>query len=374
MTGQAVGDGVQQDGALAGPEQLQLALHGVDDGQGVVAVHPFGVELGGGHAGAHAGQHVIGHGLAPGLAAHAVGVVEDVVQDGHTLVPALLPQGAELVHTGEVHGLPHGAPAQGAVADVAHHNAGLLVALLEQGRAGGDGGGAAHNGVVGVDAEGQEEGVHGAAHTVVEAVFTGEDLGQSAVDHKADGQLLGVLHAAQLLHRPEGAAAQEALHDLHQLLVGELLNAAQALGQNLTVAAVAAKVEVVAVQQVGLAHGGGLLAQRQVGGAGIGGLDAIIDPLGLDLVQHGLEFPQDGDVPPDAHQVVVTELLALLGDCLVVGVDRDVLKGNLARGPGSGGVHKNALRHGDFLLIVFSKAPSERELSPPQAVTEGVFR
>ena len=345
VAGQAVGDGVQQDGALAGPEQLQLALHGVDDGQGVVAVHPFGVELGGGHAGAHAGQHVIGHGLAPGLAAHAVGVVEDVIQDGHALVLALLPQGAELVHAGEVHGLPHGAAAQGAVADVAHHDAGLLVALLKQGRAGGDGGGAAHDGVVGVDAEGQEEGVHRPAHAVVEPVLTGEDLRQRAVDQEADGQLLDILGGAQLLHGPEGAAAQEVLHDLHQLLIAQLLDAAQALGQNFAVAAVAAEGVVAPVQQVGLSHGGGLLSQGQVGGTGIGGLDAVIDPLGLDLVEHGLKFPQDGDVPPDTHQVLVPQLFPLIRQSLMVGVDRDVLKTDRTRRAQLAGIDRQTFWH-----------------------------
>ena len=340
VAGEAVGDGVQQHGALALPEKGQLALHSVDDRQGVVAVDALGVELGGRHAGAHPGQHVVGHGLSPGLAAHTVGVVEDVVEDGHPLGLALLPQGVELVHAGKVHGLPHGAPAQGAVADVAHHDALLLVALLEQGRAGGDGGGAAHDGVVGVDAEGQEEGVHRPAHAVVEPIFTGEDLRQRAVDQEADGQLLDILGGAQLLHGPEGAAPQEVLHDLHQLLIAQLLNAAQALGQNFAVAAVAAEGVIAPVQQVGLSHGGGLLSQGQVGGAGIGGLDAVVDALGLDLVQHGLKFPQDGDVPPDAYQVLVPQLLPLIGHGLAVGVDGDVLKVDGIGSPQLVGINK----------------------------------
>ena len=64
----------------------------------------------------------------------------------------------------------------------------------------------------------------------------------------------------------------------------------------------------------------------QMGGAGIGGLDAVVDALGLDLVQHGLKFPQDGDVPPDAHQGLVAVLGPLVGDGAVVGVDRDIVK------------------------------------------------
>src|SRR5699024_10731021 len=82
VAGEAVGDSIQQHGALAVVEQLHLALHGVNDRQGVVAVHALGVHLRGGNAGAHPGHHVVGHGLAAGLAAHAVGVVEDVEEDG----------------------------------------------------------------------------------------------------------------------------------------------------------------------------------------------------------------------------------------------------------------------------------------------------
>ena len=112
-------------------------------------------------------------------------------------------------------------------------------------------------------------------------------------------------------------------------------------------AAVAAEVEVVGAQQIGLAHSGGLLAQGQVSGAGIGDLNAVIAALGLDLVEHGLKLPQDGDVPPDTHQVVVRKLaaLALVGNGSVVYVDRDIRKGDLARGAGCRGIHINTLRH-----------------------------
>ena len=61
----------------------------------------------------------------------------------------------------------------------------------------------------------------------------------------------------QLFYCPQGTAAQEILHDLHQLLVAELLDAAQALGQDLAVAAVAAKGVVAPIQQIGLAYSGG---------------------------------------------------------------------------------------------------------------------
>ena len=66
--------------------------------------------------------HVIGHRLAHGLAAHAVEVIKDVEDDGQTALAAFLPEGLELVHGGEVHGLVNRAAAEGRIADVADDN------------------------------------------------------------------------------------------------------------------------------------------------------------------------------------------------------------------------------------------------------------
>ena len=43
------------------------------------------MELGGADTGSDPGHIALTHGLAAGLVAHAVGVIEDVVQDGHAI-------------------------------------------------------------------------------------------------------------------------------------------------------------------------------------------------------------------------------------------------------------------------------------------------
>ena len=198
--------------------------------------------------------------------------------------------------------------------------------------------------------------MHGAAHAVVEAVLPGEDLGQRAVEDKADGQLLDVVGLAELLHGPQGLAAEEVLHDVHQFLVGHLLDAGEALGQNLGVGPVGAEDDVVLVQQIGLADTGGLLAQGQVGGTGIGGLDAVVVGLGLNQGEHMLELAENGDVAVNADQVGVGVVGPLLGHGLVIGADRDVFKMDGTGSPGGYGVHKQRLGHEytSFLQIEIS--------------------
>ena len=76
-----------------------------------------------------------------------------------------------------------------------------------------------------------------------------------------------------------------------------------------------------------------------MGGAGISCLNAVVHTLGLDQVEHGLEFPQDGDVPPDAHQGLVAVLGPLVADRAVVGVDGDIVKVDGCRSAQLHGVH-----------------------------------
>ena len=334
VAAEAVGKGVQQHGAVAALKDLKLPAHGVDDRQGIEAVHALGVHLVGGKARAQARQHVVGHGLALGLAAHAVAVVEDVEQDGQAAhVPAVIaPQGVELVHAGEVQRFQHGAAAQGAVADVAHHEALFVVALLVQRGAGGDGSAAAHDGVVGIHAERQEEGVHTAAQAHMEAGLAGEDLGECAVKDEADSQFLHAVGLAHLFNGSQGRAAQEALHYLEQFLVGQLLDGGQRLGQYLGMAPVGTELVIVGGHQVRLAHARGFLAYGQVGGAGISGLHAVIHLLGLDGGEHALKLAQDGDVAVDTQQLVVREVLPLLLHGLGIGVYGDVGKVDSAFG------------------------------------------
>ena len=125
-----------------------------------------------------------------GLAAHAVLVVEDVEHDRQAALHVVLPQLGQLAHAGHVQRFHNGAAAQSAVAQVGYHDAGLAVDPLIQRSAHGDGAAAAHDGVVGIDAEGGEEGVHGSAQAAIEAGFAGEDLSHGAIQQEVDGQIL----------------------------------------------------------------------------------------------------------------------------------------------------------------------------------------
>ena len=223
VAGEAVGEHVQKHRALAFLKQLLLAAVGLDHGQGVEAIHALGVHLRGGEARAQPRQHVVAHRLADGLAAHAVVVVEDVEEDREARLHVAFPKLRELAHGREVERLKHRAAAEGAVADVGHDHAVLTVDLLVECSARRDIGGAAHQRVVGVDAKGREEGVHGAAQAAVEACDAGEDLRHRAVDQKVDGQCLdaGMLAAVNDL---QDLAAEELLHDLEERVVRKLLN------------------------------------------------------------------------------------------------------------------------------------------------------
>ena len=234
VAGEAVGDGVHEDGAAALLEDLLLAGGRVRNGQRIEAVDALGVHGLGVEGRAHAGEDLVAHGLAEGLAAHAVEVVEEVEQDRRVSTVLLAPQGAELIHRREVQGLPHGATGQGGVTDVGDDDAGLAVDALEQGRAVRDRGGAADDRVVRVGAEGQEEGVHRAAQAAVEAGLAGEDLREGSEENEVLGEVLRVL-VADLFSVGQGLAAEEALHDALKLALIHLVHGRVALGENLTV-------------------------------------------------------------------------------------------------------------------------------------------
>ena len=72
-------------------------------------------------------------------------------------------------------------------------------------------------------------------------------------------------------------------------------------------AAVAAVDVVVHVEEKGLAHGRGLLADREVRRAPVVVLDALVRAAQLDLVQHGLELADEDHVAIDADGVVLRQ-------------------------------------------------------------------
>ena len=348
---QTVGHDIEQDRTFVVLDEFHLALVRVDDGQRVPAINTLGVHLARGDACAEPCGHVIGHRLAHGLAAHAVEVIKDVEDDRQTALASFFPEGLELIHSGEVHCLVDRAAAEGRIADVADDNTLLVVILLVQCSARCNRSGTADDCIVGVDAERQEERVHGAAHAVMEAVFTGEDLSNGAVEQEADGQLLDVGGIGELLDGCQGLAAEEAFHGLHQFFVRKLVDAAESLGEDLGMASVGTEGDVVLRQKVRFADAGSFLTEGQVRGAGIGRLDAVIVGLGLDEGEHVLELTADGHVAVDADQVFlgVVALFELLLDGLVILADRNVFKMNIAGFADFYGIDIQRFRH-DFVL------------------------
>ena len=335
----AVGDHIEQYRALALEQEILLAAHCFDHGQRVVAIHAFGVHLVNSKANAQAREHVVAHGFAIGLAAHAVLVIENVEQHRQAALEAFLPELIELAHGSEIQRLEHRAATQGTVADVRHDDAALAVHALEQRRARRDARRAAHDGVVRINAKRREEGVHGAAQAAVEAGLAGEDFRHGAIEQEFNGQLL---HAVVLagFHHAQGLAVEEILHDVHQGVVAELFDGRKALGEDFAVAAVGAKGVVVHREVEGLADRRSFLAHGKVRRAGMVVGDAIVLARGLDQVDHGFELAQQEHIPVDVQELLAGEVAQLVLDGLLVSIQRDVVKRELARRTHHGGINE----------------------------------
>ena len=137
--------------------------------------------------------------------------------------------------------------------------------------------------------------MHRAAQAAVEAGLAGEDLGEGAEEDEVLGEVLRVL-VVDLLGVGQGLAAEEALHDALKLALIHLVHGRVALGEDLAVGAVRAEDEVIGRQHVALADVGALLADAQVGGAGVVVLDAFPGAGLLDGVEHRLEGTHDDHV------------------------------------------------------------------------------
>ncbi len=325
MPALAVAQHVKQDGPLVFRDEFLLAAVGLGEGERVIAVHDFGVHVVGVECGAHAGEPVESCRLADGLAAHAVEIVHEIVDDGEAAPVVLVPEAVVLGHGREIEGFPDGPAMDGGVADVGHGDAGLLAGLSVERRAGGDVGAAADDGVGRVDAEGDEEGVHAAAHALVESVLAAEDFGEQAVEQEVDAEFLffgggeeGLLLAFRLeaqagpvgfvvLHDLENGAVPVALDNRHEARTREVLHGAESLGDDLAVAAVAAEDVVLDAEIHAFADGGAFLADGQVRGPGVGILDALVAAELLDVVEHRLEFA-------DYRHVAVNAQAGFLGN------------------------------------------------------------
>ena len=97
-----------------------------------------------------------------------------------------------------------------------------------------------------------------------------------------------------------------------ELLIGQLADGRQALGDNFVVAAVGAEDEVVHVQGISLADRGCLLTDGKVGGAGIGEIPCrCTAPCSLMRLQHGLKLADGDHVGIHAQELFLGEVLFL---------------------------------------------------------------
>ena len=112
-------------------------------------------------------------------------------------------------------------------------------------------------------------------------------------------------------------------------------------------AAVRSENEVVDVEHIGHADGCGFLTGRQVGGARVVVLDAVVSSGRLDELQHRLELADHDHVAVDPLQVVLGEMLGLelVLDRLVVLVDGNRRERDLARFPHLRRIDILRLRH-----------------------------
>ena len=344
-----VGDGIQERRPFALQEYALLAPESVDDGQRIVPVDPLGVHLLGIHPRPDARDEPAAHGLAARLPAHPVMVVHAVEQDWQAPAQRLIPEHAVLVHAGKRDAFPDRTAAEGGVADVGHHDARLAIHSLEECCAGSDGTGPADDGVVGVDAEGREKRVHGAAQSAVQPGLAGEDLAVGAVDEEAEREIPDPAGVSRLQRAEDGSVAV-ASHDLQQTRVGQLTDGGECLGEDLPVAAVRAINVVVGSQCEGHADGGRFLPDRKMGGTGVVVCNSAIRPFELDLIEDGLELADGAHVLPYGQQFGHRERPQIRS----VGVDWNIRKMDGAPGKYFFRFNNDGFWHFDYVLIANS--------------------
>ncbi len=319
MAAVAIGKHIEKDRPLFVVDHLTFTTIGIDHCQGIVAVHSFGMHLFGVDTGSDTGCNVVTHGFALGLSAHTVLVVHDVEDKRQAAFHIVVPKSFKLIHGRKNQTFPNGTAGHGGVAQVGDHQAGFTVDFFIEGCSHGNIAATAYDGVVGINAEGGEKGVHTAAQAPIETGYAGKDFGQSAVDQKATGQLPGVafeVHAGHL----EGGSAKEFLHDFFKAVFVELTNSRHALGQDFTVAAVRTENKVVYAQGIGHTDGGGFLSHREVSGTGVIVGYVFVCSGGFDQMQHGFEFPDQGHVVVNVEQILFAEiaLVQFLFGCFIV--------------------------------------------------------
>ena len=343
---EAIRHEVEQHGAFR-LRDGNLSAVCVDDRERVEAVHALRMHGGGHYARRDARDHVIAHRFAARLTTHAIKVVVDVEDDRHAAT-VFAPKGANLIHRGDHQALPDRAAGDGTIANVANDHAGLLVAEFVERGTRCDAAAAADDCVVREDAKRREERVHGAAESLIKAVFTREGFAHHAVEQEVDRDLFDGF--AAVLDDGKRTSVKEALHDLHELRIIENLDRAQTFSDDFAVAAVRTECVVVQRKFICRANVGRLLTDAKVSRAGMVVLHAAILVGGLDEVEHGFKLADIRHIAIDVEKLLFREVLLLILDALLVLVDRNRRERECFGFSDHVGIDENLLRH-SYLLI-----------------------
>ena len=332
MTGNAVGNDVEQCRTFAGKQDFLLPRGRVSDCQRVVTIHPLDMHLLGIDTGADPRGHVVSHGLARGLTAHTVMVVHDVKEHWRG-TKFVVPQFAILIHGRHPEALPHRPAAQRCIADIGNHDPRLAVDQLEHSRANRYVGGATDNCIVGHGTERGKERVHRTTKALVDACLTGKDFGQRSIKDEVFSEVLDSL-VRTVFDNIHCCPVEELVHDAGELLVVESIHSGQALGQDFTVRTMRAEYVVLRRQVNGLAHRSGFLSDRQMCRSGVIVFHTLVGTLRFDQVEHGLKLAHYEHVVINLFQSSNTVLFHFLFIVRLVLHHWNRLKCNFTRLPG----------------------------------------
>ena len=141
-----------------------------------------------------------------------------------------------------------------------------LIAFLEQRQAQADGAEPPTMGIIGIDAKGQEESVHGPTQAVAEAIGLGEQFANRAVQEEVFRHFAGGTGA--FLHDFQWITLRKVLHDRHQFVFRQFANGGKCLGDNFVMAAMIAENKIIPIQQESLADSHRFLTHGEVRRAG----------------------------------------------------------------------------------------------------------
>ena len=359
VTGYTVGSNLQHCRTFAVHEQFLLTGGSIDHCKRIVAVDLFRMELGRVEARCQTCRIGKAHRFTHRLTAHAVEVVEAVEQDRHTVVGVLTvhtPQLGDLIHGGEVQRFQNRTTAERAVTGVGDNDTLLVAGSLVQRSAESDRCRAANDCVVRENTKRNEECVHGAAQTLVEAGGTCKDFSECAVEEEVLCQILDVAGLCLLaFDYLEDRTAEKFLHDVVQLCVFQLVDGGKTLRENFAVASVRTEREVVDIQAVCLTDGRGFLTDGKMRRTGVVVLYTVVFALNLDLIEHGFELTDGPHIVVDTEEILLGIDLLFFFEGLVVPAKRNAVEVDITGGKYLAGIDILALRHNVNLVLCNGK-------------------